>query len=141
MKVKIRNDQKGFTLAELLIVMAIIGVLVAIAFPIYSDMCEKARITADQANMRSAKAEAAAAYLTDEEACKGKEAWFNAETGLICNNKTEKKNIPAYGKTTQKVKDVSLFGKKNTAPHSGKIIKIVYPNENSPEIQLLWEEP
>ena len=138
---KKRNNKKGFTLAELLIVVAIIGVLVAIAFPIYSGIREKARIAADQANMRSAKAEAAAAYLTDEEACKGKEAWFNAETGLICNNETEKNSIPAYGKTTQKVTDVSLFGENNMDPHSGKIIRIVYPKENSPEIQLLWEEP
>ena len=31
-----REDNKGFTLAELLIVVAIIGVLVAISIPIFS---------------------------------------------------------------------------------------------------------
>lgn len=138
---KKRNNKKGFTLAELLIVVAIIGVLVAIAFPIYSGMREKARIAADQANMRSAKAEAAAAYLTDEEACKGKKAWFNAETGLICNDENEKSSIPSYGKTTQKVTDPALFGADNMDPHSGKIIEIVYPSEGNPEIKLLWVEP
>lgn len=33
---KIRTNKKGFTLAELLIVVAIIGVLVAISIPIFT---------------------------------------------------------------------------------------------------------
>lgn len=41
---------KGFTLAELLIVVAIIGVLVAISIPVYSKQVQKARLAANQAN-------------------------------------------------------------------------------------------
>ena len=36
-----KNKNKGFTLAELLIVVAIIGVLVAISIPIFSKQLEK----------------------------------------------------------------------------------------------------
>ena len=61
---KIR-EKKGFTLAELLIVVAIIAVLVAIAIPIFTTQLEKAREGTDQANIRSAYAEVMAAALTD----------------------------------------------------------------------------
>ena len=53
-----REDNKGFTLAELLIVVAIIGVLVAISIPIFSKQLEKARDATSVANIRSAYAEA-----------------------------------------------------------------------------------
>ena len=38
-----RLNKKGFTLAELLIVVAIIGVLVAVSIPIFTAQLEKAR--------------------------------------------------------------------------------------------------
>lgn len=56
---KLRKNEKGFTLAELLIVVAIIGVLVAISIPIFTAQLEKAREGADLANIRAAYAEAA----------------------------------------------------------------------------------
>jgi prepilin-type N-terminal cleavage/methylation domain-containing protein len=62
---KIRN-RKGFTLAELLIVVAIIGVLVAISIPIFTSQLEKAREATDLANVRAAYAEVTAAYLEDD---------------------------------------------------------------------------
>ena len=40
---KFRKNEKGFTLAELLIVEAIIGVLVAISIPIFTSQLEKSR--------------------------------------------------------------------------------------------------
>lgn len=58
-----RRNKKGFTLAELLIVVAIIAVLVAIAIPIFTSQLEKSREATDKANIRSAYAEASAALL------------------------------------------------------------------------------
>ena len=60
-----KMNKKGFTLAELLIVVAIIAVLVAISIPIFSAQLEKAREATDMANIRSAYAEVVAAYLGD----------------------------------------------------------------------------
>ena len=65
MKKTLRN-KKGFTLAELLIVVAIIAVLVAIAIPIFSSQLEKAREATDLANIRAAYAECASSVLTEE---------------------------------------------------------------------------
>lgn len=60
---KIKNS-KGFTLMEMLIVVAIIAILVAIAIPSFTSQLEKAREAADIANIRSAYAEAMANYLS-----------------------------------------------------------------------------
>ena len=57
---RIRN---GFTLMEMLIVIAIIAVLIAIAIPVFSSKLEKAREAADLANVRSAYAQVSAEAL------------------------------------------------------------------------------
>lgn len=60
-------NKKGFTLAELLVVVAIIGVLVAISIPIFTSQLEKSRDAVSVANIRAAYAEAASAYLTESD--------------------------------------------------------------------------
>ncbi|MCR5616182.1 MAG: prepilin-type N-terminal cleavage/methylation domain-containing protein [Saccharofermentans sp.] len=52
------GSRKAFTLAELLIVVAIIGVLVGISIPIFMAQKEKSAEATDIANMRAAKAAA-----------------------------------------------------------------------------------
>ena len=59
-----KNNKKGFTLAELLIVVAIIAVLVAIAIPVFTAQLEKSREATDLANVRAAYAEMMTEYLT-----------------------------------------------------------------------------
>ena len=58
---KAKENKKGFTLAELLIVVAIIAVLVAISIPIFTSQLEKSKEATDAANLRAAYAECAAA--------------------------------------------------------------------------------
>ncbi|MDD3417457.1 MAG: prepilin-type N-terminal cleavage/methylation domain-containing protein [Lachnospiraceae bacterium] len=60
------KEKKGFTLAELLIVVAIIAVLVAISIPIFTSQLEKSRDAVTAANLRAAYAEAAAEVITNE---------------------------------------------------------------------------
>ena len=59
-----KNNKKGFTLAELLIVVAIIAVLVAIAIPVFTTQLERSREATDLANLRGAYAEQMTALLT-----------------------------------------------------------------------------
>lgn len=61
-------NKKGFTLAELLVVVAIIGVLVAISIPIFTRQLEKAKEATDLANVRAAYAEVVSTYLTENKA-------------------------------------------------------------------------
>lgn len=48
-----RKNKKGFTLVELMIVVVILGILVAIAVPIYNSFTTDAQANADDANIRT----------------------------------------------------------------------------------------
>ncbi|MEG1470500.1 MAG: prepilin-type N-terminal cleavage/methylation domain-containing protein [Anaerovoracaceae bacterium] len=79
-------NKKGFTLAELLVVVAIIAILVAVSIPIFSGKLEEARKNTDLANVRAAKASAVVEYLTGE--YKGTEYWryYDADNGVMVGN-------------------------------------------------------
>ena len=62
-----KKNNKGFTLMEMLIVVAIIAVLVAIAIPTFTSALEKSREATDAANLRAAYAEVTVAGLTEAE--------------------------------------------------------------------------
>ena len=60
------SKDAGFTLAELLIVVAIIGVLIAIAVPVFSGAMGKAQSATEEANARSCHAESIIGYMIDK---------------------------------------------------------------------------
>lgn len=72
---KKKLNKKGFTLAELLVVVAIIAVLVAIAIPVFGSAMTKAKHAADLANVRAAYAEAVVNYMTGSS--------YSGETGTV----------------------------------------------------------
>ena len=55
---------RGFTLMEMLIVVAIIAVLAAIAIPVFNGSLHKAKVAADEANVRAYYAELQTQYIT-----------------------------------------------------------------------------
>jgi type IV pilus assembly protein PilA len=59
------KKQSGFTLIELMIVVAIIGILAAIAIPAYQDYTIRAKVT-EAANMASAAKAAVSEYVLSE---------------------------------------------------------------------------
>ena len=70
LKLNKMKDQKGFTLIELMIVIAIIGILAAIAIPQFSAYRKRSYNSAAQSDLRNA-ATAQEAYYVDEETYTG----------------------------------------------------------------------
>lgn len=139
------KDHRGFTLAELLIVVAIISVLVAISIPIFNSQLEKAREAADIANVRSAYAEIMSAVITEDKSA----AYFNSSE--------EKWSIKVFLKqkkdgwtmstpiTIGGVTSSEDGGSNNTAsgmwigrPKAGGICEICYSKDNV--FSLQWGE-
>ena len=77
------RKEAGFTLAELLIVVAIIAVLVAVAIPVFSTQLERSRQATDLANIRSSYSEAETNYLTTQDAATGGEYQFQNKNGKL----------------------------------------------------------
>lgn len=75
----------GFTLIEMLIVVAIIAILVAVSIPLVSSSLDKARMATDAANERAAKAAALIEYMTNGKAGK---FYYNASTGELAGGGT-----------------------------------------------------
>ena len=105
-----KSTQKGFTLIELMIVVAIIGILAAIAIPAYSDYTVRARVTEGLTVAGSAKATVGENMSTDPDAdrCRGV-AEFSTLIGhvesLDCEPTTGALHITMDGAA----KDVELF--------------------------------
>ena len=72
-----KNEQQGFTLIELMIVVAIIGILAAIAIPAYQDYTIRAQVTEGLSLSSAAKASIGEYY-----AYRGVFPANNAEAGL-----------------------------------------------------------
>jgi type IV pilus assembly protein PilA len=60
-----KKGEKGFSLVELMVVIVIIGVLIAIAIPVYRNTTEKAELRACHANQRMIEG-AASQYAMNE---------------------------------------------------------------------------
>ena len=126
---KKKLNKKGFTLAELLVVVAIIAILVAVSIPIFTSRLEASREATDQANERAAKAAAVTAYLGGD----GTDTtfYYDADNGVAKDANT---GIEAYGKST---------ASGDMPTHVDMIVKVtVTPAatvDADPTVQVSWE--
>lgn len=137
LKAKLKK-QGGFTLIEMLIVVAIIAILIAIAIPMVNSALERAREATDEANMRAAIGLAYVDYMMGDEDTDGvldattKTAYYN-----IANNRgtlVAEANKP----TTGYGKGLANIGADDVS-HEGQIIKLEV--DATGDITGTWEDP
>ena len=114
-----KKNNKGFTLMEMLIVVAIIAILVAIAIPVFTAQLEKAREATDLANIRNAYAEVLAAFLTGDEA--------NLTKTVTLTQKQDNWQTPTTDLTIGEYKVSETNGLKE--PKAGGTIKLTVGND------------
>ena len=140
LKAKLKK-QGGFTLIEMLIVVAIIAILIAIAIPMVNNALEAAREAVDDANERAAKSEALLYYMGvvddatlnnfDNAYVPGAQlvARYDAKNGKLVGSSG---TVTAYGQCTGR--DSCYAG---ATTHVGKVIQVTV--ETTGEVKVEWE--
>lgn len=100
LRAKLKN-QGGFTLVEMLIVVAIIAILIAVSIPMVSSSLEKAREAVDDANHRDAVGLGNIMFLTGEVDFSASDA---DQTFYYCVDENRQGKLIATGETDAKSK-------------------------------------
>ncbi len=153
-----RITKKGFTMAELLIVVAILAILVAVSIPVFTSKLGAAKKATDEANVRACKAIVVSCVLSDsfsaDQWTKFEEfgtdnayfAYYDAEKGCLVSNNTD---IKGYGQGSDTVGDTNdVEGKEptfagfsnNNTSKKGSYLYVTYSMATG-KYYIMWIDP
>lgn len=119
-----KRGVSGFTLMEMLIVVAIIAVLVAIAIPVMTAQLNNAKVQADAANIRGGYATVTATVLSNKVTT---DTTYYLKTDGTVGTDTTDATFKTQGKTTE---DENIAGQ-SKGWESGKTVSYVYSAANN----------
>lgn len=107
---KMMKNRKGFTLMEMLIVVAIIAILVIIAIPTFNSALAKARAATDVANIRSGYAAALVEAMTNGVNDNG-DTYYLQKDGSVSNANSGRDDYKTQGESSKATADTTIGGK------------------------------
>jgi len=125
-----KKMQQGFTLIELMIVVAIIGILAAITVPAYQDYTIRSQVTEGMNLAAEAKAAVADFWAT-----RGRLPGSNSSAGLADPNQYKSNYVQSITVSNDGHIDV-VFGNRVNAQISGKILSLRAGTNNAG--QIVW---
>ena len=130
-----KKGKEGFSLAEMLIVVAIIGVLIAISIPIFTQQLERSKQASDLANMRNAKSVAVTDWMTNppEDPSAVYSRNYDAARGIMVDSVPQ-----GYGRSSA---DAATFASELNAhriPNDGQPHYVNVTIDPSGDVTLSW---
>ena len=116
---RFKKNNKGFTLVELMVVVVILGILVAIAVPVYNSVTGTAEANACKANQRTIESaimqwyadesnsgdptmtDLVGKYLVEEPKCRGKSYVIDGTKPVTCPNDDPDHSRSSSGSTEE----------------------------------------